>query len=177
MSEPLAKFSGKCSWFGGPADTGVSPEENLAFIYSVDEAPYLFLDEQPEGTTGLARRLDPDVFYIACRWDYDVTPKDMLAEDVRALVIAKKTGMRRLAWPADWGPHEDTGRAADLSPGLLNALGLTTDDEVEVIYPAPKRKEKRRAPIPKARKSSTARGNARGSARTQHDRHTKKSRR
>src|SRR5215831_7850460 len=66
----LVHLVGKCSWFGGPNDTGVAPDEGLAFIYDVDEAPHLFLDEQPIGTTGLARRLDPDVYYIACRWDY-----------------------------------------------------------------------------------------------------------
>jgi hypothetical protein len=144
----LASFSGPCSWFGGPDDTGVSPDEGLAFLYSVDDAPQLFLEEQPEGTTGLARRLDPDVFYVACRWDYDVTPKEMLASGQRALVVAAN-GKKRLAWPADWGPHEDTGRAADLSPGLMSALGIGTDDDVEVTYPAPKPKKKKPAPKPK----------------------------
>ena len=93
--QPLiaAGFSGKCSWFGGPDDTGVDPDEGLAFIYDYDTAPDLFLDEQPPGTSGLARRLDPDAFYVACRWDYDVTSKDMLADQSRlALVRAKRTG-------------------------------------------------------------------------------------
>ena len=73
---------------------------------------------------GLARRLSPDVFYLACRWDYDVTSKLMLRDSgYMALVTAKKTGISRLAHPADWGPHEEqTGRAADLSPALLKAL-------------------------------------------------------
>lgn len=134
MSEPLLNVSGACSWFG-PDDEGVAPDEGLAFLYDYDDAPHLFLDEQPADTTGLARRLDPLVFYVACRWDYDATPKDMLADGQMALVIAKRTGRRRLAWPADWGPHEDTGRVADLSPGLLESLGIETDDEVQVIYP------------------------------------------
>jgi hypothetical protein len=133
----LVGFSGKCSWFGGPDDTGVDADEGLAFIYDYDTAPDLFLDEQPPGTTGLARRLDPEAFYIACRWDYDLTPKEMLADQNKlAIVRAKKTGKTFLAHPADWGPHQDTGRAADLSPGLLDALGLSTDDEVVVIYPS-----------------------------------------
>jgi hypothetical protein len=138
-SRVLATFSGSCSWFGGPDDEGVDPDEGLAFIYNFDDAPHLFLEEQPAGTTGLARRLDPDMYYIACRWDYDVTSKQMLLESgQRALVKAKKTGKKARAWPADWGPHEDTGRAADISPGLMDALGIETDDEVEVIYPSPK---------------------------------------
>ena len=37
-----------------------------------------------------------------------------------------------MALPADWGPNEKTGRVADLSPGLMEALGIDTDDEVEV---------------------------------------------
>jgi hypothetical protein len=128
---------GKCSWFGGPEDTGVDPDEGLAFFYEVDDAPHLFLSEQPPGTTGLARRLDPSVYYVACRWDYEITPKDMLANpNIQALVRAKKTGREFLAWPADWGPHEDTDRAADISPGLMAALGIETDDEIEVVYPA-----------------------------------------
>ena len=118
---------------------GVSPSEGLAFIYDFDEAPYLFLPNQPSGTSGLARRLDPGVFYIACRWDYDITPKEMLRDSGQmALVTSKKSGVSRLAHPADWGPHEEqTGRAADLSPGLMDNLGLDTDDIVEVIYPWP----------------------------------------
>ena len=133
----LFSTEGTCSTFGGPEDSGVSPSEGLAFIYSVDEAPYLFLRTQPSGTTGLARRLDPNVFYLACRWDYDVTPKTMLRDSGQmALVTAKKTGIARLAHPADWGPHEEqTGRAADLSPGLMESLDIGTDDVVEVIYP------------------------------------------
>ena len=137
--EALFSDSGTCSWFGGPNDTGVSPSEGLAFIYSYDARPDLFLVSQPPGTTGLARRLNADgVRYVAVRWDYNRTPKTMLAsKDQQALVRATKTGREFLAWPADWGPHEDTGRVADLSPALMNDLGIKTDDEVVVIYPAP----------------------------------------
>src|SRR5262245_29133892 len=135
---PSAMFraEGRMSWFGGPNDTGVSASEGLAFIYNYNEAPHLFLPTQPPNTTGLARRLNPDIFYVACRWDYNVTPKTTLARpSVQALVSAN--GKAFFAWPADWGPHGDTNRVADLSPGLCSALGLTTDDTCEVIYPAP----------------------------------------
>jgi hypothetical protein len=129
-------FIGPCSWFGGPDDEGVDPDEALAFLYDYEDAPHLFLDEQPPGTTGLARRLNPDKFYVACRWDYSITPKTMLA-DQSLLALVRSGGKQFLARPADWGPHEDTGRAADISPGLMEALGIETDDEVEVIYPIP----------------------------------------
>jgi N-acetylmuramoyl-L-alanine amidase len=134
---PESQFyaKGTCSWFGGPDDDGVDENEGLAFFYDYDEAPHLFLPEQPEDTSGLARRLNPNIFYVACRWDYDVTPKTKLANpSVQAIVRAGDKEFR--AWPADWGPHENTGRVADLSPGLMAALDLGTDDEVEVIYPA-----------------------------------------
>jgi N-acetylmuramoyl-L-alanine amidase len=136
-SDVLFSASGTCSTFGGPADSGVSPSEGLAFIYSYAEAPWLFLRNQPPGTSGLARRLEIAVFYLACRWDYDVTSKIMLRDSGQmALVTAKQTGIARLAHPADWGPHEEqTGRVADLSPALADSLGVSTDDQVEVIYP------------------------------------------
>jgi uncharacterized protein (TIGR02594 family) len=133
---PILRESGKVSWFGGPEDTGVSPSEGLAFIYEYEQAPYLFLPYQPSGTTGLARRLDPEVFYIAMRWDYDDYPKEMLASGrYKARVRAPATGREYLAWPADWGPHVDTDRVADISQGLLSTLGIETDDQVEVTFP------------------------------------------
>jgi len=135
QDDVLFYAKGRCSHFGGPDDTGVSPSEGLAFIFSVDDAPQLFLPFQPEGTTGLARRLNPYIHYVACRWDYSVTPKPSLLEHV-AMVRAPRTGLEMKAFPADWGPHEEkTGRVADLSPGLMDDLQITTDDEVEVIYP------------------------------------------
>lgn len=130
----MTRHRGKVSWFGGPDDMGVSPDEGLAFIYEVDDAPHLFLRDQPEGTTGLARRLDPTVHYLACRWNYDVTSKAELLQTM-ALVRSTKTGKAFEAYPADWGPHEDTDRLADISPGLMDALGIETDDEVEIIFP------------------------------------------
>jgi hypothetical protein len=136
-TEHLFHAFGKCSAFGGPDDDGVSHDEGLAFIYEIRaDNQQLFLPF--DDGTGLARRLNPFVSYIACRWDYDVTPKSMLADSgQRALVRAPKTGKEMLAFPADWGPHGDTNRVADLSPSLMEALGIETDEEVEVIYPSP----------------------------------------
>ena len=132
--KPLVYLSGKVSWFGGPDDMGVSPDEGLAFLYDVSDKSILFLPEQPDGTTGLARRLNPNMPYVASRWDYDVTSKDMLAGPHVAIVRSATKSF--FAIPADWGPHEDTDRIADISPGLMEALCVSTDDEVEIIYPA-----------------------------------------
>ena len=128
------EWEGKTSWFGGPEDDGVASDEGLAFIYEVEDQPSLFLPEQPPGTTGLARRLDPDAYYIALRWDYNQTPRDQLLNKM-AKVYAPKTGKVEYAFPADWGPHVDTGRIADISPGLMEQLGIETDDEVAVTFP------------------------------------------
>ena len=68
-------FTGKVSCFGGPDDMGVSSSEGLAFIQEIDQAPHLFLPYQPERTSGLARRLNPHIHYIACRWGYGDTPE------------------------------------------------------------------------------------------------------
>ena len=138
----LLEAEGRVSWFGGPDDMGVAPDEGLAFIFEVGTAPHLFLAVQPEGTSGLARRLNPNVPYIAMRWDYDQFPKDMLASGkYLALVRSPDTDREFLAWPADWGPHEDTDRVADISLGLMEYLGITTDDIVEVIFPYQRRGE------------------------------------
>ena len=66
------QLRGKMSIFGGPEDMDVGPDEGLALVSNTD-LPTLrayFLPEQPPGTTGLARRLNPSSFYIACRWNY-----------------------------------------------------------------------------------------------------------
>jgi N-acetylmuramoyl-L-alanine amidase len=128
------EVSGAVSHFGGPDDTGVAPDEGLAFISDMMQAPHLFLPYQPSGTSGLARRLNPNVHYIAMRWDYSVTPHAMLLSEV-ALVRSQQTGIELTAFPADWGPADWTGRVADLSPGLMQDLDLKTDDIVDVIFP------------------------------------------
>lgn len=134
-SSVLLDLSGKCSHFGGPEDEGVSPSEGLAFIYDIMDAPHLFLPYQPEGTTGLARRLNPEISYVACRWNYDITPPEMLL--TKKALIRVPGGAELTAFPADWGPHSSTGRICDLSPRLFDVLKLQTDDECEVIFPAP----------------------------------------
>jgi len=131
---------GKVSHFGGPNDPGVSPSEGLAFIYTTEDKPVLFLSYQPEGTTGLARRLNPEQPYVACRWPYDSESKakwrEMLLKEM-ALVYAPKTGKSIKCYPADWGPHEEKtdGRVADISPSALVYLDIETDDEVIVTFP------------------------------------------
>jgi len=131
-------FSGLMSVFGGPDDTGVGPGEGLALFdqSDVDSFPELFLADQPPGTTGLARRLNPDAAYVACRWDYSVTPKRFL-RSTNVVVTNPSTGQSHAARAVDWGPKAVTGRDADLSPGLAAMLELSTDERCTVIVPLP----------------------------------------
>lgn len=129
--------TGKMSTFGGPKDKGVSPSEGLALTQRITpDLTYLFLPDQPKNTTGLARRLDPTEFYIAMRWDYKELPKSQLIK-LKVQVLNPNTGAHAFAQPIDWGPHRDTKRIADLSPGLAKHLGLSTDDVCEVIVTYP----------------------------------------
>lgn len=124
------KIRGKVSHFGGPDDTGVAPDEGLALFSSIDQMPQIFLPEQPEGTTGLARRLDPNCNYVAMRWQYALTPKEVLRRSI-VLVSNPKNNKHAYAIPTDFGPHERTNRVADVSPGVMKFLELETDDIVE----------------------------------------------
>jgi hypothetical protein len=143
MSEMLLLGTGKMSTFGGPADDGVGPHEGLALIGPTDLAYWwfscLFLPQSPDGTTGLARRLNPRAYYMAMRWDYGRFSKDFLRNTV--VKLTNPVNERFVfARPVDFGPGDgtvidgeptpDTGRLADLSPGAAKELGLQTDDTV-----------------------------------------------
>lgn len=132
---------GKASWFGGPDDHGVKIDEGLALVDRTDFGKGLFkglfLPTQPDGTTGLARALATDTaHFIACRWNYEQTPKAFLQRS-RVVVAANNGRTFADVRPMDWGPNEDTHRVADLSRKLMADLGITTDDEVEVTIPLP----------------------------------------
>ena len=139
VEEILFRVEGKMSTFGGPKDTGMSADEGLALFTPADlqdpKYSYLFLPTPPPGTTGLGRRLNPDKYYFACRWNYTDTPREFLK---RALARVENPANGRTvdARPADWGPNISTGRVADLSPGLAAALGLQTDDVVRITISA-----------------------------------------
>lgn len=126
--------TGKTSWFGGPEDTGVKPDEGLALVQPqhVQSLNEYFLPEQPEGTTGLARRLNPKSFYVACRWPY----RDIAATTEKAkrklretLVPVTANGRVVMCKPLDWGPNaKTTDKDIDLSKGAMDALGIKTGD-------------------------------------------------
>ena len=137
--EILFRVEGKMSTFGGPHDLGMTANEDLALFTKADlqdpKYAYLFLPASPPGTSGLGRRLNPDQYYFACRWDYTATPREFLRRAL-ARVENPANGRGVDARPVDWGPHPSTGRVADLSPGLAAALGLNTDDIVRITISA-----------------------------------------
>src|SRR5436190_4164497 len=137
--EILFRVEGKMSTFGGPHDLGMAANEDLALFTKADlqnpKYAYLFLPASPSGTSGLGRRLNPDQYYFACRWNYAETPREFLRRAL-ARVENPANGRAADARPVDWGPHPSTGRVADLSPGLAAALGLNTDDIVRITISA-----------------------------------------
>src|SRR4249920_1566675 len=139
VEEILFRVEGKMSTFGGPRDTGMSANEGLALFTPADlqdpKYSYLFLTTPPPGTTGLGRRLNPDKYYFACRWNYNDTPREFLKRAL-APVENPANGRAAEARPVDWGPNISTGRVADLSPGLAKALGLQPDNLVRIMISA-----------------------------------------
>jgi hypothetical protein len=129
-------YQGRISLFGGPDDAGVKPNEGLALYDASTQIAKsgVFLQQQPPGTDGLARRLNPATYYVAARWDFDVTPMDYL-RGILVVVSNPRLGIMAAASPVDWGPAPWTGREIDLSPALAEYLHLTTDDIGSVIVP------------------------------------------
>ena len=117
---------------------GVSRSEGLALYDASDVKThsYLFMPVQPPGTTGVARRLNPNAFYCAMRWDYHKTSIQYL-RSIKVTVTNPKTMKSIEVDPVDWGPNKNTGRIIDLSPGAVQALGIDTDDVVMVEFLTP----------------------------------------
>jgi hypothetical protein len=126
-------FRGRVGIWGGPLDAHSTPAEDLAVIRPTDLLQFAqyFLPEQPPGTTGLTRRLNPESFYMSARWNYKDTNLEYLKTH-KVKVTNPKNGKSAEAQPVDWGPAEWTGRVADISPGLAKHLALQIDDEVAI---------------------------------------------
>lgn len=137
--------SGKCSSFGGPADTGVGLQEGLGLIEVSDLNQWwfrrLFLGTSNyDNSKGLARNLDPMALYCAMRFAYG-SDENVQGEILggftrdqirRCAILVAFAGKSAILQPCDWGPALDTGRLIDTSPGALLALGAKTDDIVSV---------------------------------------------
>jgi hypothetical protein len=130
-------IEGKMSDFGGPKDTGVRANEGLALVEPSEMSLFpndFFETAAQTGAPGLARRINPQKFYIAYRWPQLSILRAPLQRAIVGLVNPSN-GATQTARIVDWGPAKRTGRIADLSPGLASALGLRTDDVVRVTVP------------------------------------------
>ena len=160
MTSPFL-ITGRISFFGGPKDKDVGPNEDLALYERKDVAdapPGLFLARQPEGTTGTARRLNPGFPYIAMRWAYTDRDRSVMLFDrhgrplgVCLPVTTSRSWLKRHtvlvsnpkkpwlkpveATPCDWGPNSSTQRIADAAPVIASLLELETDDNVQITVP------------------------------------------
>ena len=130
---PTFRVRGRMSWFGGPADKGVKEDEGLALYSSEAEMqqhlPGWLLSPAEAKAHGLARRIDPKRFYCAARWP---TNRYSFLRDATVWVRNVGNGKELAARAVDWGPNINTGRVADLSPGLALALDLDTDQICEL---------------------------------------------
>ena len=139
-------FEGKCSKFGGREDCilpddlpevrilkGMLITEGLAY-FEHDEAdlrPDLFLPRTQEPSEGTASRLRTESFYIALPITKGSAPRFQLAGSTW-IVMNPKTKQSVMCSLVDWGPNPNTGRVCDMSPTVLRALRLSTDDIVNV---------------------------------------------
>jgi len=137
--------SGKCSYFGGPMDSGVGAQEGLGLIEPSDLTEWWFrrLFAMPgsyDNGKGLARNLNPSAFYCAMRFGYgsfagvagEILPGYSRTQIQRMIFAVTANGNTKFVQAADWGPNTDTGRLIDLSPGVCKALCISTDDVVSV---------------------------------------------
>lgn len=145
---PILLGSGRVSFFGGPADTGVTSSEGLGLIEDSDLHDEWFarLFHTPMNPAlGLARNLNPNEFYCAMRFAYgqvDGVQGEILPEFTREQIrrgtfivsSVKDPELCISCQAADWGPNISTGRLIDVSPGVMRVLQLETDDQVTVEF-------------------------------------------
>jgi hypothetical protein len=113
----------------------VAPDEGLAFISDVMQAPHLFLPlsakrhERPGASAKSERALHRDDLGLFANAARNAAVK----EGARA---CRAHWHRADGFPGRLGTERNTGRIADISPGLMvDDLGITTDEEVEVTFP------------------------------------------
>lgn len=128
-------LKGKCSEFGGPSDEGMSITEGLS-IYEHHEADSrldLFYHRGNNPNIGTSKRLRPESLYFAYRFPLDPRPDRKTLQKTQFLFRNPANGIYCVAWLADWGPHVDTGRVFDVSPGVATTLRVETDQLIEGI--------------------------------------------
>lgn len=128
----MSSVAGKVSFFGGNNDTGMRYSEGLALYEhaQADLRPDLFLPRSTDHIEGTSQRLRTSSYYIALRFNKEIDKE--VHRHSAWKVSNPKTGQWVVASLCDYGPHENTGRCADVSPAIMQALRLETDDEILV---------------------------------------------
>jgi len=142
---------GKTSYFGGSTDKGdrlngqanVTSFGNACLLANVYRRlfdwsaiqKYMTTGINPfdfPGTPGLSAFLNPDAFYCALPIEMGVF-KNLDLMTVK--IINPRNGLSADCVPVtDYGPAKWTDRTSDLSKGLMDYLGLVTDDKVEIFF-------------------------------------------
>lgn len=111
---------GKVSSFGGPNDPCLGNDEGLALYHR------------------RCKDLDPDCFYCAVRMKYELITgmpdKEGKAVFQNHLAVKVTNPVNRKSVTCsivDWGPGI-LKRIIDVSPGVMKALDLNTDDSVDI---------------------------------------------
>lgn len=122
---------GKISEFGGPDDLGMRYSEGCSFYehWEADLRPDLFLERSKDPIQGSSHRLRcNDAYYIALNLaDY---PRAIIHQS-RWRVTNLITGDSVVCQVVDRGPSA-SGRLVDASMALMRAIGVKTDDHVQV---------------------------------------------
>lgn len=153
----MPDYKGRCSWFGGPDDAGdriygqalipTDPEKSVQALYSqhpdlvqmglfreglVDPLPQVTDWNGNTAQAGISWCLNPDSYYLAMRWGggshrpNPASARVLLLYHDKAVIVA----------PTDWGPAVSTGKAFDLSPGAMKALGTKTGITIAGMWAA-----------------------------------------
>ncbi len=123
---------GRISWFGGPADRGISRSARGAIT---GERVRLLNDPLDPDPATLASRPE-DYYWVAMRFSY--SPNGVrFWRDARLVLRNPVTGAAVVVRPVDWGPHTRTRRIVDVSSQTMRDLGLSTDDDVLVAFAPP----------------------------------------
>jgi predicted acylesterase/phospholipase RssA len=136
LQAEAAVIKGKITIWGGPDDKSVSSTEGLFFIEekALPSFQDYFLSAEKAGAPGLARRLNPEKYYIAARWNLSLfSPKYLLTHKVK--VKNPVNGKEAEAQPVDFGPSRSTGKVAAISPGLSSFLELKEGHSAIISIP------------------------------------------
>lgn len=129
FTHTIPATSGRGSTFGGPADTGVKPDEYGWVAGHSTEVPLRQM-------TG---------YYLAMRWPYRNEEDTGPGSDQnnpsfwwKVKVVVRNPASKKsvVVEAVDWGPNITTGRVIDLSPQAMEAIGGKTDDIFQIGFAA-----------------------------------------